>query len=101
MVWPMNTSVSMRENEDERHTLGLTRIRGALRNLLATDDAAWPAILRVTLGAVMLPHGAQKTLGWFHGYGFAATVKWLVAQIHLPVPLAVLVILLEAGGALA
>ena len=32
-------------------------------------DAGWDnLILRVFLGAVMFPHGAQKLLGWFGGY---------------------------------
>jgi hypothetical protein len=45
-------------------------------------DACWPpratggaTVARVALGAVMLPHGAQKLLGWFGGYGFAA--RWV------------------------
>jgi len=105
----MNTTPSLREKNDERHSLGLTGtetaarspIRRVLAHLLATDGAAWPTILRVTLGAVMLPHGAQKALGLFHGYGFAATVKYFVEQIQLPRPLAVVVILLEAFGAVA
>ena len=99
----MNTTLSLPEKNDERHSLGLTPARkaGVFSSLIATDGAAWPAILRLTLGAVMLPHGAQKTLGLFHGYGFAATVKYFVEQIHLPAALAVLVIFLEAFGALA
>src|SRR5687768_10788743 len=54
-------------------------------------------VTRVALGAVMLPHGLQKTLGWFGGYGFTATVN----HLGVPKPLAVLVILGESLGALA
>ena len=38
--------------------------------LVATNGGIVPLILRLTLAVVMFPHGAQKTLGWFGGYGF-------------------------------
>src|SRR2546425_5261725 len=38
--------------------------------LVATNGGVVPLILRLTLAVVMFPHGAQKTLGWFGGYGF-------------------------------
>ena len=28
-------------------------------------------LLRVTLGAILIPHGCQKLFGWFGGMGFA------------------------------
>ena len=46
-----------------------------LRKMFATTNDVLPLILRLTLGVVMLPHGAQKLLGWFGGYGFSATMK--------------------------
>src|SRR3954471_15928141 len=49
-----------------------------LRKLIATPDDYAIFIVRVVLGAVMFPHGAQKALGWFGGYGFSATIH------HLP-----------------
>ena len=55
---------------------------------------------RVLLGAVMFPHGAQKLLGWFGGYGFDGTMKFLTDTVHLPAPIALLVILAESIGAL-
>src|SRR2546425_8333411 len=42
--------------------------------LVATNGGIVPLILRLTLAVVMFPHGAQKTLGWFGGYGFRATM---------------------------
>jgi putative oxidoreductase len=49
----------------------------------------------------MLPHGAQKLLGWFGGYGFQATMGFLTTQVGLPYPIALLVILIESIGAIA
>ena len=73
----------------------------ALTRLVLTSDAIWPAILRVTLGGVLLPHALQKTLGWFGGLGFEKTMHWFTAQLHLPVTLALLVIFTEQTASLA
>jgi putative oxidoreductase len=78
-----------------------TETRGGLwRRLLATEGDWGATVARVALGAVMLPHGAQKLLGWFGGYGFQATLGFLTTQVGLPYPVAVLVILIESIGAL-
>jgi putative oxidoreductase len=58
-------------------------------------------VLRVTLGAVMFPHGAQKLLGWFGGYGFDGTMGFLTQNVGLPAPLAALVIVAEFFGSIA
>ena len=73
---------------------------GLLRRVLATDGDWRATVARVALGAVMLPHGAQKLLGWFGGYGFRGTMGFLTAQAGLPYPIALLVILIESIGAL-
>jgi putative oxidoreductase len=72
-----------------------------LSTLLCTSDTLAPAVLRVTLGAVMFPHGAQKLLGWFGGYGFTGTMGFFTGTLHVPAPLAFLVIVAESFGALA
>jgi putative oxidoreductase len=74
---------------------------GLLRRLVATDRDWSTAVARVALGAVMLPHGAQKLLGWLGGYGFQGTMGFLTAKVGLPYPVALLVILIESLGALA
>jgi putative oxidoreductase len=51
-------------------------------------------VIRVTLAAVIFPHGAQHLLGWFGGYGFQGTVEWM-ASIGFPAPLAALAIVVE------
>ena len=70
-------------------------------NRLFVTDGSWSGpILRVTLGAVMLPHGAQKLLGWFGGPGFSAAMVGFTVKMHIPAPLAGLVIAAESFGAL-
>lgn len=83
----------------ERHGLHLGPM--GLPALLRTDDALAPAVLRVVLGAVMFPHGAQKLLGWFGGPGFRGTMGFFTGTMHLPALLAVLVIVAESFGAIA
>jgi len=71
-----------------------------LRRLIATD-ADWTAtVARVALGLVMLPHGLQKTLGWFGGYGFEGTMGFLTGAGGLPTAVALLVILAESAGSI-
>lgn len=74
---------------------------GAAARLFATDADLSQALLRVTLAGVMFPHGAQKLLGWWGGYGFEGTMGFLTAQVGLPWIVAFLVIVAESVGALA
>lgn len=67
--------------------------------LFKTDDGWQGLILRVTLGVVMFPHGAQKLFGWFGGHGLSASVAFFADKMHIPAPLTILVILAESAGA--
>lgn len=71
-----------------------------LSTLVATDRSIALTILRVALGVVMLPHGLQKTAGWFGGYGFSATIDGM-GGMGIPAVLAFLAIAAESAGALA
>jgi putative oxidoreductase len=72
-----------------------------MRNLFSTNPNNWAALIaRLTVGIVIFPHGAQKLLGWFGGYGFSGTINFLTGGAHLPYILALLVILIESFGAL-
>jgi putative oxidoreductase len=71
-----------------------------MRRLLQTTDSAIPLILRLTLGVVMFPHGAQKALGLFGGYGFAATMNFFTQTMGFPAPLAFLAIAAEFAGSI-
>ncbi|HEV7347674.1 DoxX family protein [Telluribacter sp.] len=69
--------------------------------LFNTNDSYAGLILRVSLGAVVFAHGAQKLLGWFGGYGFSGTMDFFTKTMHLPWLVALAVILLESVGAVA
>jgi putative oxidoreductase len=71
-----------------------------LRKLFATPNDWSLLVLRLGLGLVFLPHGLQKTLGLFGGYGFSGTYGFFTDQMGLPGLVAVLGILAESLGAL-
>ncbi len=69
--------------------------------VLFQTENSWPfLVLRLALGVVMFPHGAQKVLGWFGGFGFAASMGMFTEKMHIPPLLAILVILAESAGSL-
>lgn len=70
-----------------------------LHRLIATEDVFSGLILRVTLGIVLFPHGAQKLLGWFGGHGPIATIE-AFNQLGLPYAVAVAIIATESVGAI-
>jgi putative oxidoreductase len=65
-----------------------------------TDRSIAPAVLRIGLGLVIFPHGAQKALGWFGGGGLAKTMAYFTDVVHMPALLGVLVIAAEFLGSL-
>lgn len=72
-----------------------------LARVVATRDDWTPAMLRLVLGAVMLPHGAQKAFGWFGGPGLTGTLAYFRDALSIPAPLTLLVVLAELGGGVA
>lgn len=75
----------------------LNRLRSSL---VATGDSFAPTVLRLVLGVMILPHGLQKTFGWFGGYGFNGTMGYLPTQVGAPWIFAFLAILAESVGGL-
>lgn len=71
-----------------------------LRRLLQTTDDVVPTLARLVLGLVILPHGLQKTLGLFGGFGFEGTLGFMTGQMGIPALFAVLAIVAETAGAL-
>lgn len=72
-----------------------------MRRLLQTSGSDWAlTIIRVTLGIVYFPHGAQKLFGWFGGRGFSGTITSYAQLYHLPAVAVVLVIAAEFLGSL-
>lgn len=68
--------------------------------IFKTSDSFAPLFIRLMLGLVVFPHGAQKLFAWFGGYGFSGTMSYFTDTMGLPWLIAFLVILLEAIGAL-
>ena len=71
-----------------------------MKAFFQTDDSWTGLILRLTLGIVMFPHGAQKVLGWYGGYGFSGTLGFFTDTMHLPWIIAFLIIIGEFFGSL-
>ena len=71
-----------------------------MKAFFQTDDTWTGLILRLTLGLVMFPHGAQKLLGWYGGFGFSGTMGLFTETMHLPWIVALLVIVGEFFGSL-
>ena len=72
-----------------------------MNKIIETDVNNWPAfIARLALGLTIFPHGAQKLLGWFGGYGFNGTMGFFTTQMHIPYIVGLFVILIEFFGSL-
>ena len=70
------------------------------KTLTSTTTAIAPFLIRLGLGLVMFPHGAQKALGWFGGPGWGGTMGYFTGTLGLPALVVVLIILGEFLGAL-
>jgi len=71
-----------------------------MKKLFQTQDDVVSLILRLFLGVVFFPHGMQKLLGWFGGYGFTGTMGFFTGMLGVPTLFAVLAILAEGLGCL-
>ncbi|WP_345742335.1 DoxX family protein [Nitrospina watsonii] len=72
----------------------------ALKTMFETENRTSPVILRVLLGLVIFPHGAQKLLGWFGGHGLEGTLGFFTQTMGVPMVFALLVIAGEFFGSL-
>jgi len=70
------------------------------RKLLATSNDWTLTLLRLVMGVIFFAHGAQKTFGWFGGYGFSGTMGFFTQMMHIPAPFAFLAICAEFLGGL-
>ena len=73
----------------------------AVSSILTSPRDPAALVSRLALGFVILPHGAQKLLGWFGGAGFAGTLEFFTGTMGIPWILALSVILVESLGAVA
>jgi len=67
--------------------------------MLKTSDDAALLIMRIVIGVVFFPHGAQKVFGWFDGYGYSGTMAFFTGA-GIPAFLAFLEIMAEFLGSL-
>jgi putative oxidoreductase len=70
-----------------------------LGKLFKTDSNVVGLIARIVLGIVILPHGLQKLIGAFGGYGFSNTIGYFTGT-GIPMIIAFLIIMAESFGAL-
>lgn len=70
-----------------------------MKRFLATNNSGVLLFQRIMLGLVMFPHGMQKLLGWWGGFGWDGTLGFFQRQ-GIPYIAGVLVILGESLGAL-
>lgn len=54
--------------------------------IFKTDAGLAALVLRWVLAIVIFPHGAQKALGWFGGFGFAGTMGYFKSLGIPPIP---------------
>lgn len=77
-----------------------TRLARFGRVFFGSPDDATGLVMRLGLAIAMFPHGAQKVLGWWGGFGFEATVGYFV-QSGFPLVLTLAVIAAEFLGPIA
>jgi len=75
-------------------------LQRAAHRFFSTDKDITGLLLRLGLAATLFPHGAQKALGWWGGFGFGNTVGYFV-QGGMPAALAVAIIAAEFLGPIA
>jgi len=79
----------------------ILKFRTIMKKIFQTNESNASTIIRIVLGLILFPHGAQKMLGWFGGYGFNGTMGFLTGTAGLPWIMAFLVIAIEFFGAIA
>jgi putative oxidoreductase len=67
-----------------------------MNKIIATNPNNYAALIaRVAIAITIFPHGAQKILGWFGGYGFAGTMQFFTGTVGMPWIIGLLFILIE------
>ena len=69
--------------------------------ILQTDASYAFVVLRLGLALTFFAHGAQHVFGWFGGRGLADTIGNWNKKRGVPVPVCILALFIELGGALA
>ena len=73
-----------------------------MKNKIFNTNNDWTGLVtRLTIGLILFPHGAQKMLGIFGGYGFSGTMGFFTGTLHLPWLIGFFVIVIEFIGSLS
>jgi putative oxidoreductase len=73
-----------------------------MKNKIFKTNNDWTGLVtRLTIGLILFPHGAQKMLGIFRGYGFSGTMGFFTGTMHLPWLIGFLVIVIEFIGSVS
>ena len=73
-----------------------------MKNKIFKTNNDWTGLVtRLTIGLILFPHGAQKMLGIFGGYGFSGTMGFFTGTMHLPWLIGFFIILIEFIGSLS
>ncbi|MCK0178425.1 DoxX family protein [Flavobacteriaceae bacterium S0862] len=76
-------------------------MKNLVKTILTTNPNIGFSIARLALGLVIFPHGAQKLLGLYGGYGYSATMETFTTQMGLPSIVAFSVIMIEFFGSIS
>ena len=71
------------------------------KSILRTSDSSVDMVLRIAVAVVFFPHGAQKALGWFGGFGLSGTMEFFTGNMGIPPLFAALDIAAEFLGPIA
>ena len=71
-----------------------------MKRIFQTANSWSILIIRVMLGIVMFPHGAQKLFGLFGGYGFSGSMGFFTDKMHIPAFFAFLAVRAEGLGSM-
>lgn len=72
-----------------------------IENILKTKPDVAITTIRLALAVMIIPHGLQKTIGAFGGYGFSGTMGFFTETMGIPALFAFLAIMAESLGGLA
>jgi putative oxidoreductase len=70
-------------------------------NVFHTEQNYALLFLRLALAVAIFPHGAQKLLGWFGGFGYKGTMGYFTQTLGIPTVFGFLAIAAEFFGSLA
>ncbi len=90
-----SASVNAELHPEQNEQAVATSIVNGIRSSLSTGYGLGPFVARLALAIVIFPHGAQKLLGWFGGYGFGGTMGFFTQSMGIPWVLAFGAILVE------